>query len=273
MFSVIHDDNSTQIDYTQDAKSFIKDTFSTTLIAAEDYLYVGLYKPFERFYCDFETANTNANDLDVEFWNGSTWTNVSNLVDDTKGFTRSGFVSFDKNTDLWETLASIGGVTRYWLRIKPDADHSATTFNGIGIVFSDDDDLKEEFWEISSFLPTGESSFIAKHQSARNDIVQEIRNRGSFKKASGQQSQHITEFDFINPVEEIKQASKYLALHKIFNNISDDTEGKLFQLSEYYKEKFKSAFSIYFLSLDVDDDGKNDTVEVLNVRRVKVNRV
>ena len=233
-------------------------------------MYVGLYKPFGFAWFEFLTANTNANDLDGQYWNGTSWVPLVDFIDRTKGFTRSNKIQWDREQDDWTEL-SIDGVTNYWVRFKPSADHDNTTeIAGIGIVFSNDDELKEEVSQILKYLPSGKTSFIQYHQSVVKDIVRQVNNRGNKKFTSHNQGyESIDKFDFLDP-EEIADAAKWFALEKIYFQISDNTEDKYYQRYLDYKGFASNAFDLYYLTLDRNDDGKKSVSEKNKIERVRV---
>ena len=178
-------------------------------------------KPFGSAFCELVTANTNANELTMEYWDGSAWTAVS-LTDETKGLTRSGFMFWDKSSMNETTVNSIDA---YYVRLRPSADHSATSVRGINLVFSDDNMLKNEFFEIdnSNLLPPGEVSHITSHVSARNTILQRLKKLGYIKLNAAGTLKDITQWDLID-IFEIRQAATMLALSKIFFTLSDSPE-------------------------------------------------
>ena len=82
--TVFHDDNSVFADYSNEAADYIRDDFSVELIAAEDYLYMGFSKPFNAAYVAITTANTNANTMAMEYYDGTSWVSRA-VTDDTSG--------------------------------------------------------------------------------------------------------------------------------------------------------------------------------------------
>lgn len=58
--TILHDDNGSFSDFSNEALAFDRDTFTTDLNQNEDYLYVGYYKPINNFFVELGTANTNA---------------------------------------------------------------------------------------------------------------------------------------------------------------------------------------------------------------------
>lgn len=268
--TVFDDANSVFSDYSNESLDFDRDTFTITLNQSTSYLYVGFYKPINTFYVEVGTANINAGDLSGEFYNGTTWVNLVGLHDDTNSFTRSGFVQFDRNQTS-EAATTINSTEKFWYRFRPTVTHSATVINGLNIIFSDDQDLKREFFEISDFLPSGESSFILTHMATRDHIIQVIRNSGEKKVNSAGTSKDISPWDLLE-IPQIKLASTYLSLSKIFSNIQDDSDDIWRQKSKDYHTLYSQAQKTFYLNLDSDDDGIADTSETLGISEIRVVR-
>lgn len=265
--TVFHDDNASFVNHTEAAADFIRDTFDIELIAAEDYLYLGFFKPFSAAYFKFITANVNANTMAMEYWDGSAWTSKF-VTDETLGFTRSGFMFWDR---AGMESTTVNSVTGYYVRFKPSADHSATTLRGINLVFADDAALKNEFFEIdnSNLLPPGETDHIAHHVAARNTIVQSLRNLQYIKLDYTGTYVNITQWDLFDMFE-IRQAAVMLTLSKIFFILSDSQEDTWWAKYREYQDKYEEAFKIARLSLDSNDDGVKDPNE--NQVKFKVQR-
>ncbi len=268
--AVLHDNNGTFVDNSYAAADFLRDSFSMDLHQTQDYLYIGYYKPFNVVYAELATANVNAGSFVAQIYVDGAWTAVT-LEDDSKSFTRSGFLSWDK-TDMEAT--EINSEELYWIRLRPSATHSATTVQAINIVFSDDNMLKQEFYEIndSNYYATGQTSHISAHVSARNDIMQKLNNVGYIKYQFGDTSQprkkSLTAFD-LHSVDEVRQASTYLALAKIFFNLSDGTGDAYWQKYREYLSNFEDAFSMALISIDTDDDGEVGSSENKAVKQSK----
>ena len=220
---VFYDNNSVFSDITDSMVDYGRDTEAIVIIAAEDKLYTGYRKPINAEYIEMATANTNVNTMTVKYYNGTAFAAVVGYYDRTKGLTRSGFVSWDRNQTT-EAVTTIDGQEAYWYEHTFSADHSAgTILGGLNIVFSDDEDLKEEHFQILDYLDTagGENSYILKHVAARNEIIQKLRNDGRFKhNISNGNLSDLDAFDLLN-FEQVREASKYLVLSKLFFNRSD----------------------------------------------------
>ena len=267
---VFWDDNSSFSDISLPMRNYKRDDETLDLNSAEDYLYIGLYKPFNSVYAEFTTANTNSNSFAAEYYDGTSFTSLSNFTDQSLGFTRSGFLKWDRPSD-W-TANTINSQEAFWIRLRPSADHSSTVMRGCNIVYSDDNDLAGEIRSISSFLKSSDTSFIVNHEAARDDIIQQLRNKGKIKRDADNNLSKITKWDLLDS-EEMRQASKYLTLHKIFFESSDSIDGKWQQRADFYRDKYGESVNVLYLTLDTDDDGVIDSTERLNISRAQVLRL
>jgi len=265
---VFHDDNSVFVDHSNDSFDFSRNSYLLPLVSAEDFLYIGFRKPINTFYVDMKVVSTETT-FTAEYFNGTTFTSLSNFFDDSRGFSRSGFVRWDRNqTD--EAATTIDGQEAFWYKLKPAADFGeGAEVQGLNILFSDDQDLNDEFDCINDYLSDNRTSFVLFHQSAKRDIIQELRNKRSNKRSSTKDLEDITEWDVLD-TPQINQASKYLVLSKIFFNISDNVEDKYYQFFRDYDRKYKESFPVGILRLDEDDDGLTDNSEA---RREVITRI
>lgn len=256
---VLHDDNSVFSDHSDNAADYVRDNFSVELVAAEDYLYLGYTKPFGSAYIELVTANVNTNSLTLEYNDGTTWQSLS-LTDESKGMTRSGYWFWDKSV---MKSSEVNNQEAFWVRVRPSVDHSPTSVRGINLIFSDDNMLKNEFFEIdnSNLLPPGESSHIVNHVASRNTIIQRLRNLGYIKTTSASQVLDINQWDLID-IFEIRQAATMLCLAKIFFILSDSPEDTWWAKYREYQDKYEEMFRLARLSIDIDNDGTDDAEEV-----------
>ena len=262
--TILHDDNSSFTEYSDELLQFDRDTASVTMVAAEDFIYIGFYKPINSFYVEMGTANTNAASLSVKYYNGSAFTAVSNQFDDTKGFNRNGYIRWDRQIDdrsNLEAKTTINSSEKYWYQIAISADSSAMVFNGLNIVFSDDQDLKRVLFEYDKYLPSGETSHILSHVAARDEIVQTLNLQGKYKvNAVNGRYKDISAFDLLD-ISEVKLASTYLVLSSIFMSVSDQVDDQYLQKSQLYRTMYNKIINVMKLSIDEDDDGKQDKSE------------
>lgn len=269
---VFHDNNSSFSDKSFEANDYTRDTFGLDLVSADDYLYLGLFKRFSAAYVQTFTVNTVSNTFTAEFNNGTTWVTLAQFKDDSQGFTRSGFLTWTRNQTDW-ALSTVNSEELFWIRLRPSADHDTNTvIKGLNIVFADDNDLVGEFREINQFLSEGDSSFITYHQSARDHMIQMIRNRGKLKVNTSSTLANITKWDILD-IDEIREASKHKALSQIFFQASDNIEDKWYQKYTDHLQFYNNAFDVFYLTLDKDDDGQVDDAERLAIKSLTITRL
>jgi hypothetical protein len=90
--------------------------------AVNDAFYFGLQTSFEKITLNVGTAGTGVYTVAWQYWNGSTWTALSSLVDNTSNFKVAGTntVTFDVPTD-WATTTINGQGPFYYVRAIKDA--------------------------------------------------------------------------------------------------------------------------------------------------------
>jgi hypothetical protein len=258
--TVLHDNNSVFSDFSNELVGFDRDSASFTFVTAEDSIYVGFYKPINVFYTEFTTANTNAATLTVKYYNGTTFTACAGLHDDTDGLTRSAFVKWDRNQTT-EATTTINSTVLFWYKIDLSVDSSSMVIAGLNLVFSDDQDLKREIYEISKYLPSGVSTHILSHVSARDEIIQNLNIIGK-SKVDGTSGwvEGITSFDLLD-ISEVKLASTYLALSKIMFAASDEVDDTYSFKAQKYENLAKNIVNNIRIKTDSDDDGLDDESE------------
>lgn len=271
---VFFSDNGVFTDISLNALNFGESSSTVAVVAAEDKIYFGRVKPFSSIYVEMSTVNTNASTMTVKYYDGdsSSFLSVEDLVDETNGFTQSGFVQ-------WKNPASdISGVTwadslinsanKYWIEITFSADFSAgTALRGMNIVYSDDRDLNRVYDGVSNYFRTGTTTGILYHEQARKEIIQSLRNDGKFKVRLGGLNNdgmvdQIDEWD-LHRIEEVNLWSTYLSLSHLFDNISVNADDNFARLSQKFYLKAQEMKKAYYLTLDVDDDGILDSNERL----------
>lgn len=266
--TVLHDDNGVFVNHTEDAADLTRDNFNLTLVAAEDYLYLGHYKPFGTLFAGIITGNTNSGSFAAEYYNGSTWVSLD-LSDESRNFTREGYMFWNRDN---MKSTSVNSVEAFYIRLRPDVDHSATVIRGINLIFADDSALKQEFFEVdnSNLLPPGEISHLVHHVAARNTIVQTLRNKNYKKHNEGSaRAEEINQWDLMD-IFQVRQAATMLALSKIFFTLSDSQEDTWWAKYEEYQRRYEHAFELINLSVDTDNDGEEDINE--NQEQFKIMR-
>ena len=59
-----HDDGGAFIDYTLDARDYLRDEFTIDYTTITDYIYMGLYKPYDMVFLELTAGGT---DLNISF--------------------------------------------------------------------------------------------------------------------------------------------------------------------------------------------------------------
>lgn len=235
---------------------------SSIVLTTTDYLYMGQRHPFNHFYLKMGVANENALTLTLQAWDGDSWVEVVDILDETAGLTQDGFITFvpDKQQS-WsiddtvdssgnEDVTGLGDVTiydRYWLRLKVSAEMSAgSTLSWIGNIFSTDNDLKTEYPElsVSTYLAaweTGKTSWEEQHVRAAENVISDMISKNVID-YKGQ----------ILERNKLKLAAVHSVAEMIYTGLGDDYEdNRLRALGKYKKQINKRLFAV-----DKNRDGR-----------------
>ena len=234
--------NTTEITQsTQDPTAAPTDLVMT----GADFLYVGFQGRFAARHFNFNSLNTNASVLTIEYWDGSDWQAVKDLIDETVGFTKNGFISWINSSD-WNKLAQtpIVDVELFYVRISVSADLSAgTSIQSLLNLFCDDRLLRRFYPEIisdSRYLPPGRSDFIEQYIAGKDRVVIRLKQR----KVIHDESQIID----INAVAE---AAVHAVAKIILSPIDQDDE-----LIKRADADFKNEINDLSKNADTSGDGK-----------------
>lgn len=251
-------------DLTYKLSSF-KNTSAIT-ISDSKYLYIGFRKPIHTIYIDYTSKTALNGSVVLEKYNGSTWVGVD-FQDDTEAFEKSGAILTDELDT--EAKTTINSQELYWWRVSTDnATDSVITLRYINLVFNDFNDLYAQEPEIERYYPLDPSddseiqSFTLAMIAARNEILKRINQAGN-KKYNGTIVKRINQWDILD-INELRLASTYYSLYKIFSNIVDNQDNNYAEIARNYYSKFEKAFNLFandLLTLDEDDDGKVDDTE------------
>lgn len=189
MNRVIFSDNGTLTDISAKLDDYNSGNQSLTITAAEDYLYIGAYYPFNSKYFKLKTVATNVAVPTIEYWTGSSgWAQAVEVIDETGGFKNSGYISWVPNKDNGWTREDTNKITAlyskviydlFWMRVKFSAD-TVIDFEWIGEVFSNDFDLGAEFPDLvrtqtlDSFS-TGKTNWEHQHVIAAKVVIDDLK--------------------------------------------------------------------------------------------------
>lgn len=261
---VLHDDNNTFIDHKDAALDLVRDSFPVEMVASEDFIYVGFYKPINSVYLDIETVNTASGAITGKYFNGTEFVTIANFYDETSNLSRNGFMSWSRNQED-EASTEINGTTAFWYQLKASADTSEVIINMINIMFCDDRTLLQKNPRIShtSFL-AGQPNHNKTHLDVRDEIVEHFRGMGKVKIDTRFQGEisvgSIDPWDLLD-IFEVRTAAKYGAMACIYLNFSDDPNDSYWKKYEEYRGFYNEFLGKVSISLDKDDDGVEDPNE------------
>jgi len=155
---VIFSDNGSLEDITLRVNDYFKGDFDIGgYVPGEDYIYIGSDLPFSNKYFCLETPNTSSAKPSIQIWQGNTWVNAVDVLDDSdagydgKSLSRDGVISWKPDDDFssWHKendtkdipeLSALRIFCMYWLRISWDNSFSnGTTITHIGYDFAGTD--------------------------------------------------------------------------------------------------------------------------------------
>lgn len=236
------------------------------VLGAASYLYLGYKKPVHSVYVDVAVANANSTIMIVEKFNG-TW-DVVDRQDDTFGLKKSGFIFTDDFDN--EVKTTYQGQEMYWIRISMLSNTLSLSLRYLNLVLNSFEDLKAEESDIEVFYPVNNltnediKTFIGSQIAARDEILGRLNQGGKFK-YNGSEYSLLTQWDLFN-VNELRRASKFYCLHKIFLNRFDEKNDAYMKKAEHYFSLFDESFNLFkgLFTSDSNDDGKLDSSEIVD---------
>jgi len=229
----------------------------------DDYVYFGhTKKPINSIFINASKINSTAT-LELQYYDGSTWIDLSN-DDLTEGLSQPGLITWTATKNMKPSVQS--GVTAYFFRVK-DSSALPKTIRGINCLFSTDRDLEREFPSIMRYLndDNGINTFCMFHESSRDDIITDLRNTGKYIKnsyLSNEQRKQLDYWDLLD-ISEVKQASTYLTLSKIFNHLSDEAGDRWSELSSNYRSDAGHSLTP-LITIDENQDGIKDDDDLVS---------
>lgn len=258
-------------DISKSVKTFGEE-YSLTLLNSS-HIDIGYKKPINQIFIEIKTPNIASSTISIQKWNGSAWVSLKHL-DETNGFKKSGFIFFDEDDLTVKQLHN--SKNQYWYRLIVNTSTSGLVLNGINLVFNNLADLKNEEPAIESFYPRTITSHILSIVSAREYILRRINNSqplnfyilptNPLTGLSYVDVRNLNVFDIFD-INELRDASTYYALHKIFSNRSDEADSVYKQKADDYLLKFEQTFKLFTgrkLTIDINDDGIEDEGDKIN---------
>ncbi|TXH09492.1 MAG: hypothetical protein E6R04_07955 [Spirochaetes bacterium] len=243
---------ATNTEYTA-ASQLISATTISFPLETTGYLYLGYHEPFTTRYFDLGTVASSAATLTLEYYANGTWTAVEDKVDQTAGFTVSGFLSWS-NPGTWSRheLAPVSDVELYWLRVSVSTNLTGSpTIQSVLNLFCDAVDLREYYPELVSdtrYLPPSRSNFLEQLNAGKNLVVRKLIQ----KRAISDESQ-------ILDINEVTVAAVHATAHIILDPIANNDEARA-QAKQAHDNMIRELDAIA-LSADLDNSGAIDESE------------
>jgi hypothetical protein len=209
--------------------------------------YVGFRKPVNTLFFAVPTSNSNAGTWTVSYYDG-TWKALDAHFD-SPSFTESGFVRWLEPAS--ETSIATGGKTLYWYKFTHSTS-SSVSLSGIGPLLCSAHDIEDLDFNVDEPSDTKLKAMVA----ARNYMCKEMQ---------------ISAWDLLN-VPDVSDAATFYALYVLYSNRSDRPDDHYAILASDYLEKYKALKSKVAVTIDRDDDGKQDDGERQTSRTVYFER-
>lgn len=219
------------------------------VLTTSDSLYIGHFKRFASRHFQMGTANTNAATLSASYWDGDSWSAVEDLIDQTEGMTKSGFISWvNPSSNAWQTqkLSPVSSRELYWLRIQTSANFSAgTTLQSVLNLFCDNVLMRDYYPELvtdTRYLPSGRTDFTEQFNAAKNMVVDQLKANDLIRDESE-----------ILDINEVAIAAVHASAWIIYNPILRDTDGREFLDGIW--NAYQKALKGRKIDLDYDNSG------------------
>jgi len=249
---------------TTDKTKSVSSTSLTFELTTSDYFYLGFKQPFTTRYFDFSVPNATACTLTAQYLNAQgQWVSVEDLVDETFGFTQSGFISW-LNFGLWDkkTQAPIVAVATenstqldleyYWVRFKTSANlSSGTTLQSVTNIFCNDVLFGTYYPDLLSdtrYLPNGRHNFMDQYVAAKDHVVRRMRQMGK-----------ITDEGDLIDITDVAVAACHATAYIILNPIARDEESRA--LANAARNACEAELSRGTQSVDSNKDGRVEETE------------
>ena len=258
------------LDKSLELSDILSDALTFNFVNATDYMYIASDLPFNHRYFDVGVVNALAASLTVQLWDGTSWKDAIDVIDETSvggvPFAKSGIISWgqDPDTTLWgyddtdemtgsgvETGPKIIGL--YWARLKWSADLTGTmTLKYVGHRFSNDSDLEAEYPDLSrsalkNAFKTGKTDWNDQIVIASEYLVEDLRGGKNLIRNANQ----LLDWRLF------KHASVHKTAEIIFRAFGQDYEQNLKDAIIAYKK----SLSVGKFNIDQDRDLQLSEIE------------
>lgn len=193
---VIFSDDGSLKDLSKSLGDIFSPAETLTMIAADDWLYMGADQPFNHRYLRIPVANVNSGDAVVEIWTGSEWAPAVDVIDGTsvggKTLAKSGILQWvtprnkgwcrEPDSGRIPELATTSVYDMFWTRLRVTADSSAVGISYVGQSFSDDRLLGGYYPDLVrakmlTSYAAGKTNWDDQHVLAAEELIRDLRKR------------------------------------------------------------------------------------------------
>jgi hypothetical protein len=242
-------------DKTRELNNYYGNTVAITGAAT---IYIGSLYRFNHLYFDLPGTEASAIvDLTISLYGNGAFNSVANIIDETFGFSQSGFITFTPDPEkAWENrdtkditeMNTLKIADMFWVKIT--GTFTGLEANWVGNIFSTDEDLGAEFYYLTTDAMKdalgGVKSHLLKHIRAASLVIGELKSKNVIKDKS-----------YILERRDLMPASVQKVAEMIFNELGDA-----------YKDKKETARSDYYerlkkldIAIDIDGDSVEDRYE------------
>ena len=271
---IFFSDNGTLTDYSTALCDFRSLSVSLPFVAAEDYIYIGSFLPFNHKWVEVNTVNDQASSVTVDIWFQDSWKPAVDIIDETSlgGITlaQSGIVRWVTDRDYsWENEVDSFDVSgletteiyqMYWCRLGfSDNLNALTSLKYVGQKFANDIDLYSFYPDLNDSniklaFASGKTSWDEQHFQSARIIVSDLKRANIV--ISGSQ---VLEPDLFIDAGVHKCAEIiYGAMGKAYK---DDLA--------LARDRYKESININFLSVDRNRDGRLSLSERFTTTRLR----
>lgn len=193
MNRILFSDNGTLADLSVNLENFNYGTEAITYTKDEDYIYIGSMHPFNGWYFHPSVVNATPYSTTIETWDGSSWQESPDILDETLSMSVPGYINFVPNqSKSWtredtvdnngnariSELSSVSIYNLYWARFS-FSESVTFTLKFVGHKFSNDMDLYNEFREFDNStlleaIDTGKTDWDAQSIRASRLLIEDL---------------------------------------------------------------------------------------------------
>lgn len=257
---IVFSDNSSLTDISVNTGNFREGTSSFPYVAADDYLFIGSFLPFNHKHFDLSTPNDSSSTVSIDIWDGNQWIAAVDIIDQTAlsgaSLGQNGIISWSSDIDdsSWnreEKSADVTGLSgtkiynMYWARFSWSSDLNAgTVIDYVGHKFAKDSEMYDVYPELNNSVvldsfESGKTDWEEQHYLAADHIIRDLKKDNA-----------IVSADQILDFEIFKEAAIHCAAMKIFWGLGQTEKHDL------AKSKYESFVNVGFLNLDLNRDGR-----------------